>query len=190
MLPRELIHPHFGSLLPVSENEIDLMRLWRNAANVRANMYTQHEIDIDEHKDWWKRISKSTTDHYYIYWFEQNPCGVVSFNDISLERKFASWAFYTRPNAARGTGTRMEYLALDMFFFLSEMQKLNCEVLAYNQPVVRMHKKFGFLVEEELKRHAIINGKPISVIRLAIQKDRWLAIRNTSSEQIYLKMQN
>lgn len=42
----------------------------------------------------------------------------------------------------------MEYLALEYAFKDMGLHKLFCEVLAFNAPVIKLHQKFGFKIEE------------------------------------------
>jgi len=55
-----------GTLRPIHEDELELMLSWRNAPSIRANMYTQHEISIDEHLAWWEQASKRDDQQYFM----------------------------------------------------------------------------------------------------------------------------
>jgi hypothetical protein len=46
-----------SGLRPMREADLDMVRRWRNAPDVRKNMYTTHEISPEEHRAWWERIS-------------------------------------------------------------------------------------------------------------------------------------
>src|SRR5690606_38648738 len=102
---------------------------WRNAPAVRRNMYTRHEISLEEHLAWWKNVGSREDQLYFIYEYKNTPFGVVAFTQISNRDKNASWAFYASPEAPRGTGSRMEYLALEYAFKSLKLHKLHCEVL-------------------------------------------------------------
>ena len=168
---------NLGTLRPVEESEVEMMRLWRNAPAVRMYMYSTHEISREEHLAWWDRIRERTDCRYFIYEAGRQPLGVVGITQINQQNRNASWAFYAAPGAPRGTGSRMELMALDYAFSELHLNKLCCEVLATNQAVISLHQKFGFKVEGVLReQHRTENGF-IDVYRFGILKHEWANIR-------------
>jgi len=162
-----------GVLREISSKDLEMIRKWRNAPDVRSNMYTQHIITEEEHQKWWCRISKDDSQVYFIFEYGGLGAGVVSFNQIDRENLQSFWAFYAAPDAPRGTGIKMEVLALDYAFNDLELHKLSCEVLAFNTPVINMHKKFGFQQEGIFRQQCLIEGKYIDVYRLGILSTEW-----------------
>lgn len=167
-----------GKLRSVNSEELILMLSWRNAPSVRMNMYTQHEIGLDEHLAWWERIQGRTDQKYFMYDFQDTPLGIVAFNGIDQNSKNSEWAFYASPDALKGTGSRMEYLALDYAFNTMKLHKLTCEVLEYNSSVIRLHEKFGFKVEGIFREHYHLNDKFFDIYRMGILSSEWSERRN------------
>src|SRR5207253_8227487 len=89
---------------------------WRNAPNLRANMYTRHEINMDEHLAWWARIQQRDDQRYFMYEAGEIPLGIIGFNGIDRTGENSAWAFYASPEAPKGTGSKMEFLALECAF--------------------------------------------------------------------------
>jgi UDP-4-amino-4,6-dideoxy-N-acetyl-beta-L-altrosamine N-acetyltransferase len=166
-----------GTLRPIQEDELELMRSWRNAPNVRANMFTKHEISLDEHLAWWGRTRLRSDQLYLMYEFVGRPAGIVGFTSIDPINTNCAWAFYAAPDAPRGTGSRMEVLALDKAFYDLKMHKLYCEVLAFNTAVLRLHRKFGFAVEGILKEHHRTNDIFVDIYRLGLLSAQWDGMR-------------
>lgn len=164
-----------GTLRDIHDNELALMLAWRNAPSVRANMYTQHEISLDEHRSWWAGIRQRDDQKYFMYEYQGVPAGIVAFTDINANSRNASWAFYASPEAAKGTGTRMEFLALEYAFSTLRLHKLYCEVLAFNAPVIGLHKKFGFQVEGIFRQQYRKDAEFIDVYRLGLMANEWSA---------------
>ncbi|WP_447044907.1 UDP-4-amino-4,6-dideoxy-N-acetyl-beta-L-altrosamine N-acetyltransferase [Vreelandella sp. H-I2] len=173
-----------GVLRDIREDELQTILNWRNAPAVRRNMYTRHEISLEEHLAWWKNVGSREDQQYFIYEYKNTPFGVVAFTQISNKDKNASWAFYASPEAPRGTGSRMEYLALEYAFKALKLHKLHCEVLDFNQPVVNLHKKFGFSIEGVLRDQHLHEENYCDVIRLGILHSEWQKER----EAIFLKL--
>jgi len=160
------------------DGELELMREWRNAPQVRANMYTRHVISPEEHRQWWDRIRVSDRHCYRIFVRDGVPLGIVGFYDIDRESQHAVWAFYAAPDAPRGTGSAMEFAALDMAFGELGLRKLSCEVLEFNAAVIKLHHKFGFKTEGIFVQHHKTDTGHVDVHRLAIFADDWAQHRS------------
>lgn len=162
-----------GTLRKISDSEVELMRQWRNAPAVRQNMYTTHEISTREHTEWWEKTRIRSDCLYFIYQFDGEPEGIVSFTQIDRKSDTAFWAFYAAPGARKGTGGRMEYLALQYAFTVLGLRKLNCEVLSFNAAVVKLHHKFGFEEEGRFRKHYKLHEGWADVHRLALFAEDW-----------------
>ena len=162
-----------GKLRDIEHQELELMLGWRNAPNVRANMYTRHEIHMDEHLAWWAKIQQRDDQRYFMYQAGEIPLGIIGFTGIDRISENSSWAFYASPDAPKGTGSKMELLALDCAFNELGLHKLHCEVLAFNTPVIKLHQKFGFSVEGILREHHKINEDFIDIYRLGLLASEW-----------------
>lgn len=167
-----------GYLRAIQESELELMRSWRNAPTVRANMYTRHEISSSEHRAWWERIRQREDQQYFMYENGDAPLGIVAFTSIDRVNSNSSWAFYASPDAPRGTGARMEFLALEHAFSTMQLYKLYCEVLAFNTSVIRLHQKFGFQIEGTFRKHHKIDDDYVDIIRMGLFADEWTSKRN------------
>lgn len=178
------LESQLGELRPIQDEELELMLAWRNEPSVRQNMYTTHEITFEEHIAWWDRIKRSARDEYFMYEFAGSPMGIVGFNDINQHNRNSFWAFYASPNAATGSGTRMEVLALDYAFRVMNLHKLCCEVLAFNKPVIKLHQKFGFKVEGILRDQYRRDGNFIDIYRLGMLNSEWEESRDSMLSKI------
>ena len=166
-----------GAKREIAESELELMLSWRNAPGVRKNMYSQEAIGYETHLAWWAEMQKRDDHKYFMYELENIPLGVISFNSIDTENHHAFWAFYASPEAPRGTGTKMEFIALNYAFDVLALRKLSCEVLAYNNAVLKLHEKFGFQTEGLFREHYELDGENIDVYRLGILRAEWIKQR-------------
>lgn len=168
-----------GVLRDIKDDELSLILSWRNDPSVRNNMYTRHEITMEEHFSWWNKIRDLDSVKYFMYEYNNTPMGVVGFTAIDFKNRNAFWAFYSSPEALAGTGVRMECLALDYAFSNLALHKLNCEVLAYNKPVIRLHEKFGFKVEGILREHHFVDDIYVDIYKMGILKNEWAVNRDS-----------
>lgn len=164
---------NIGSLRTIKTDELEMMRSWRNSPTVRANMYTRHEISSAEHQSWWERTRQREDQKYFIYEKQGKPLGIVAFTMIDEINGNCSWAFYAAPEAPRGTGSQMEFLALEHAFGEINLHKLYCEVLAFNTPVIKLHQKFGFEVEGVFRHHHQTEEGYTDIYRLGILAPEW-----------------
>lgn len=162
-----------GNLRQIEDCEIETIRSWRNAPAVRKNMYTTHVISKEEHETWWQQARSREDQKHLIYEQNGRSLGVVGFSSISYMNKNCFWAFYASPDAPRGTGSKMEFLALEFAFRKLKLHKLSCEVLDFNKAVVKLHRKFGFIVEGTFRQQHRVGEDYADIIRLGIFKSEW-----------------
>ena len=77
----------------------------------------------------------------------------------------------------KGLGSVVEFWMLDYAFDVAGLEKLNCEVLAMNSAVVKMHQKFGFEVEGVRRQNVVKDGVRVDVVLLGINREEWLSKR-------------
>lgn len=179
-----------GCLRAIKPEELELMLSWRNAPSVRVNMYTRHEISLSEHLAWWERTQTRADQQYFMYEHQSTPFGIVYFNEIDGTNQNSSWGFYASPAALKGTGSRMEYLALEHAFSGIQLHKLCCEVFAFNTPVIRLHEKFGFKVEGILREQHKIDDTFVDIYRLGMLASEWATKRDQMLSKLLFLSRN
>jgi UDP-4-amino-4,6-dideoxy-N-acetyl-beta-L-altrosamine N-acetyltransferase len=164
-------------LRPLSEMSADdrtgLLRI-RNERPVRQNMYTDHLIGKGEHQSWLGTVLASDTIAFFGVYYEGLLCGGLSFSSISRTHRRADWAFYlSEATQGKGIGSALEFLALEHAFGELGLEKLNCEVIATNQPVVKLHHRFGFVEEGRRRCHVRRNDDKVDACLLGITRQEW-----------------
>ena len=172
-------------LRPLKETDLPLVRGWRNAPEVRRNMYSKHEISEVEHQSWFSRLKDDDQSRWFIYVDAAGqPDGVVYFTQIQPGNGSAFWGFYAAPSAMAGTGTRLGLDSLDKAFSDLGLHKLNAEAIASNVASLRFQRKLGFK-EEGLFRDFHFNGESyVNVVRLGILATEWTVKRNEIQARI------
>ncbi|WP_426203851.1 UDP-4-amino-4,6-dideoxy-N-acetyl-beta-L-altrosamine N-acetyltransferase [Pseudomonas sp. TWP3-1] len=154
------------------------VRTLRNQEDVRKYMYTSHEISEQEHANWLSSLKGNARQQVFAVIKDELTVGVVSLNAINAQHKSADWAFYLDVNLqGKGLGSVIEFWMLDYAFDVVGLEKLNCEVLASNSAVVKMHQKFGFEVEGVRRQNVVKDGARVDVVLLGITKAEWLEKR-------------
>lgn len=167
------------SLRSVQPDDKEKIFYWRNLPEVAEYMYTDHAITLEEHERWFSGVFDDPSREYWIITLDREDVGLVNIYSLDLYNKRCYWAFYlASPKVrGRGVGSFVEYSILQYVFNNLGLNKLCCEVLGFNEPVVNMHKSFGFVQEGMYRQHILKSGEFMDVVALAILKTEWEANR-------------
>jgi UDP-4-amino-4,6-dideoxy-N-acetyl-beta-L-altrosamine N-acetyltransferase len=173
------------NLRKLTEDDLSLILVWRNAPEVRKSMYTTQEISEADHRAWFSRMKHDLQACWYLHQGENDkPDGVAYFTQYRPENQSSFWGFYTVPGAPAGTGTKLALDALNEAFYVLDLHKLNAEVLITNERSLRFHKKLGFCVEGRFRDYHFNGERFIDVIRLGILKSEWSENRTKIESRI------
>jgi len=164
------------SLRDMRVEDREKIRLWRNLPQVSEYMCTNQHITAPEHKRWFLNILNDPSCHYWIIVYNETDVGLVSIHNIDLRHRRCYWSFYIANSCirGRGIGSFVEYLVLCHVFEKLELNKLCGEVLAFNETVINMHRKVGFLEEGYLCEHIVRDGQVFDVVVIAMLRAEWL----------------
>ncbi len=152
---------------------------WRNLPDVAKYMYSDHEITSSEHDVWFQRALSDATRRYWIIVCDGQDVGLANTYDLDVHNKRCYWAFYLASSAVRGKGVGgfVEYSVLRHVFDELQLNKVCCEVLAFNEAVIKMHEAFGFRREGILRQHVLKAGLPHDVVYLGMLREEWRKLR-------------
>jgi UDP-4-amino-4,6-dideoxy-N-acetyl-beta-L-altrosamine N-acetyltransferase len=168
----------------VAEADRDRLLAWRNAPQVAAYMYSDHEITPQEHARWFGGLAADATRTYWIIEMDETPVGLVNLYDIDATA--CAWAYYLADPATRGrgVGSFVEYRMIEHVFAERGLERLGCEVLESNEAVWKLHQSFGFEVAERLPAYVVKAGEPLDVVRLTLTPDRWTKVRGICADRL------
>ncbi|WP_435356285.1 UDP-4-amino-4,6-dideoxy-N-acetyl-beta-L-altrosamine N-acetyltransferase [Emticicia sp. SJ17W-69] len=174
-------------LTPLTKNDIELVRVWRNSPEVAQYMYTEDEITIEQQEAWFDKVKNDDSCRYWIIEYDNKKIGLASITGISKVLKSCYWAFYLGTDVPRGggIGSKIEFNILEYVFNELKLNKLRCEVMIFNDKVISMHEKFGFRREAYYRQHVKKNGKWIDTVGLAILSEEWNKQKEFMQKLIY-----
>lgn len=174
-------------LVKLVEDDLEMVRHWRNSKEVSQYMYTENIITALDQQNWFNKISQTTNSNYWIIEYGGKKIGLVSVTGIDTALRSCYWAFYLGDSSIRGAGigAKVEYLVLEYVFNELNLNKLRCEVFVNNDKVIKMHEKFGFRREAYYREHCIKDNLKLDVVGLAILKSEWLQIKEIMKNKIY-----
>jgi|HigsolmetaAR206D_1030411.scaffolds.fasta_scaffold00401_10 pseudaminic acid biosynthesis N-acetyl transferase len=169
------INDIIASLRPMTTADLALTLAWRNHPSVRSYMFTQHEISMREHQEWFASIKDNPCKRALVFEAGGVPCGFVNFN-ISKYGRVAEWGFYIAPTSPRGTGTLLGEAAVEYAFLTERLHKLCGQVLAYNERSIRFHERLGFRREGVLREHHFDGQTYHAVICFGLLAREWRSL--------------
>jgi UDP-4-amino-4,6-dideoxy-N-acetyl-beta-L-altrosamine N-acetyltransferase len=150
----------------------------RNEESVRAWMYTDHTIELNEHLQWLTRLKTSDSQIVFVVMDEEHGAvGAVNFNALDRDHKKTDWGYYLAPSARGGLGSAVELAMIDFAFESLALEKLNCEVIEGNDASLNLSKKFLFREEGFRRSNILKNGRRLGVHYLGLTREDWTAGR-------------
>jgi UDP-4-amino-4,6-dideoxy-N-acetyl-beta-L-altrosamine N-acetyltransferase len=173
-------------LRPLQESDLEMVLSWRNSERVRANMYTDHIISLEEHQTWFKKIKDEPTVDYLICEFQNHPIGLVYFTNIDKNNNKCYWGFYLGETATPlGSGGALSFISMEYIFEIVDFRKVCSEVLSFNNKSLKLHKRLSFQEEGCFKKHIYKNLEYQDVICLALFQEDWLQNKNDIAEIVF-----
>lgn len=154
--------------------QADLLQVlaWRNHPAIRQFMFSQREISLLEHQQWFESAFLSPNKHLCIFEVNQHPLGFVNFDETG-NKGVADWGFYKAPHAPKGSGRQFGCAALSYAFTRLKLQKVCGHVLAYNDRSIHFHKALGFKEEGILGEQQFGSSSFHNVICFGLTRHEW-----------------
>lgn len=153
-------------------DDLECLLSWRNDPMIRNGMLKQHEISLEEHRDWFANASRDPRRHLLIFENRGVATGFVQFFDPA-GHGVADWGFYAAPRAPKGTGRMLGATALDFAFDDIGLHKVCGQVLDSNQASIGLHRAIGFEQEGVLHDHWRIDEKYHHLICFGLRRLNW-----------------
>jgi len=135
-------------------------------------MLTQHEIGVEEHRDWFKVASSDARKSLLIVENDEYALGFVQFSSVSQEAA-VDWGFYAAPEAPRGAGRKLGSIALDYAFQVLDLHKVCGQALDFNKKSILFHKALGFKNEGILRDQYRIGKRYHDLILFGMIRSEW-----------------
>jgi hypothetical protein len=131
---------------------------WRNHEKVRQVSLNTGIIAPDEHRAWWAAVAADPRRQILIYEWQGRPAGVVTFDARQADERGVVWGFYLDIEGLEASGSllpawmELERAAVDYAFDELGALRLGGETLAWNTPVIQLHRRFGFTITDRYQR--------------------------------------
>lgn len=156
----------------VTVGDLPMVLTWRNHPDVRRYMFSQHEISLNEHRNWFAKASEDPSRSLLIVEEAKQAIGYVQFSKVA-DGGIADWGFYARPDAPKGTGRKLGMMALNHAFGPLKLHKVCGQAIESNQISVAFHKRLGFVLEGVLRDQQRIDGVYHSLHCFGLLSTEW-----------------
>jgi UDP-4-amino-4,6-dideoxy-N-acetyl-beta-L-altrosamine N-acetyltransferase len=162
------------SLRQLRQQDLSRVLDWRNSDRIRASVFNDTVISLEEHRAWFKRIQNSSEIVVLIFEHRAVPMGIISFTQIDPKNGKALWGFYVgEKDRPSGMGSALGYLGIRYGFEDLRLRKVTSEVLCSNARSVGLHQKLGFVQEGHFRAAVLKNGIHEDVLSFALFADDW-----------------
>lgn len=159
---------------PLTAPDLPTVLTWRNHPDIRRFMFSQHEISLKEHQNWFEKTSSDISKRLLLVEDSSQPIGYVQFNNV-IERGIASWGFYVCPGLPKGIGQKLGITALDYAFQVLMLHKVCGQVIASNAKSISLHKRLGFCEEGKLREHQFVVSTYYDIHCFGLLSYEWIS---------------
>jgi len=153
-------------------SDLEQVLEWRNHHDVRRYMFTQREIGIDEHSEWFHRCQQTGSRLLLLFGCQDVDLGFVGFTPAQ-ERQSSEWGFYLAPSAPSGSGKMLGAEALRYAFEMLKVHKVFGQTIGGNIRGIRFHRRMGFREEGVLREQHFDGEQYHDIVCFGLLRDEW-----------------
>jgi len=146
-MSQELVIERYGIYLqPLQEQDVELIRNWRNDPEIARHMLDQTYITSEMQQKWFAKLQASETDFYFMIHFKVRKIGVASLTCIDCEAGTVEPGMYIYEDKYRGNIVPFcAALALnDLAFEVFGLTRLYGKIFKTNRASIRFHEMTGY----------------------------------------------
>lgn len=135
----------------LDETTLEILRNWRNSADVIQFMDYQEVISIEAQKHWFTNLSKANN-YYFIIYANDTPIGMIHLGDVDTTQGTAESGIFIAEKGYRGTGLAFSASLLLLEFAFEELglNELFAKVKNDNIEAQDYNKLLGFREKRKL----------------------------------------
>lgn len=167
------------TLRPPTPSDRDTLREWRNRPEVSHFLIHNAPIGEEEHAEWFSGLGRDPSRRAWVIERSGRGVGFASFAGLSQAHGRCSLGMYLADPGARtqGVGAFAEYGLLQYAFETLGLNKVCCEVLAFNERVLTLHERLGFAREGRLREHVRREDGTFDLVLFALLRRDWPDVR-------------
>ena len=136
----------YGVVLHRLENDqIELIRSWRNDKKIMKFMFYKGEITPEMQKEWFAAIDNEQN-YFFLILYKGSPVGLINISSIDWESKtaYTGLFIYDDKFLASDVPAMASLAMLDVFFLLFDIQSVYAKVKGNNKTAHNYNSSLGF----------------------------------------------
>lgn len=147
------------TLSRLTQTDIELVRSWRNAPEIAANMEYAKYITADEQLIWFNQLNPGYN-FYFIIKQQNQKIGLIHLNQLNQEELTAHAGLFIAKKNYTGTGVALgaSLLLLTFAFNVLNLRKVYAKVKLTNAEAITYNIGLGFVFYKHLNNHFDLFG--------------------------------
>ncbi len=162
--------------IKLKEQHLKQVLEWRTQENVTRFMNTDIEKNYKKQLEWFKSISDSRSDKYWLIEIKGQLVGLIYLTTIDTVNKRTSWGYYIGEENYRLYGGLIPPYLYNYVFLELGLQKVTAEVFCENTNVIQLNKMHGCREVGVYKEHIYKRGQFHDVMLMELLKEDWLKL--------------
>jgi RimJ/RimL family protein N-acetyltransferase len=136
---------------PLSETNLEMVRIWRNSDDVRLFMQYHEIITPEQQQTWFQQLDKATN-YYFVSYQNEIPFGVFNIKDVDFNIGIGEPGVFliSRHRWESDSSVRGSMAILKFAFEVLKLNILKSHVLKSNKKVLVYNQQMGFQINEKV----------------------------------------
>lgn len=137
-------------LISMTEEDLDMVRVWRNRPDVSEFMFFQTEITPEKQLDWFKSLDNTAV--YLMIVHKGDKIGVINVKNIDWYKRSGEAGIFVGEHNYRNSPISMQaiFALMDAFFFDFKFKSLKATVKSSNENAIDFNERLGYEIESEV----------------------------------------
>lgn len=144
-----LVFKQYGiELRRVKQDDIELIRYWRNHNDIRRYMGYQKKISQKQQELWFESINNKFNYYFLIYYLDRK-IGVINCKDVDLNDRYGEGGIFIWDKEALNSfaPSLATIILIDLIFNTLEITDVSfIQILKSNQRAINYNKKLGYFL--------------------------------------------
>ena len=157
-------------LRKITINDSEIIVKWRNSPSVKENLYSQDDLTIEQHINYFHKYIDAGLIHQFIIIVDDIPCGTSFLKNIDLASKRAEFGIFIGESSYRGKGVgkAVTKKTIEYGFKELDLKSIYLTVLKNNITALRSYETVGFKVTKTIHDGYSRNGVFFDVVEMEI----------------------
>ncbi len=137
----------------ISEDDLEMIRQWRNAPHVAGYMEYQAEIDKQEQITWFNSL-RPHENLYFKILISNTAIGIINLKNIRWDLKETEAGVFVGREDFRGTITPIlsVFILMKLVFECFEFEKLWAKISNKNEQAIRFNTELGYMLHSKVNK--------------------------------------